>query len=236
MADRIKKDTRDPKVIIASRVAKELHDGDVVNLGIGLPVMVADYLPDGVHIILQSENGLMGMGPAPDKGNEDVDVTNAGGGFVTMEPYAMCFDTSMSFGFIRGGHVDATVLGALEVDEKGNIANWIVPGKMVSGMGGAMDLVVGAKKVIIGMLHTQVVKDKETGEVKRVDKKILKECKLPLTAVGAVDLIVTEMGVIDITKDGFVLRELHPDYTLEEIQDATGAELIVSGELREMQI
>jgi len=223
-------------VIIASRVAQELRNGDVVNLGIGLPVMVANYLPEGVEIILQSENGLMGMGPAPEKGKEDVDVTNAGGGFVTMEPYAMCFDSAMSFSFIRGGHVDATVLGALEVDEKGNIANWIVPGKLVPGMGGAMDLVVGAKRVIISMLHTQVVKDKETGEVKRIDKKIMKECKLPLTAVGVVDLIVTEMGVIEVTKDGFVLRELHPDYTVEDVLEATDAEVKVPDDLKEMPI
>jgi len=236
MADRVKKDTRDPRAIIASRVAQELRDGDVVNLGIGLPVLVANYLPEGVHIILQSENGLMGMGAAPEKGSEDVDITNAGGGFVTMEPYAMCFDSATSFGFIRGGHVDATVLGALEVDEKGNIANWIVPGKLVPGMGGAMDLVIGAKRVIISMLHTQAVKDKETGEVKRVDKKILRECKLPLTAVGVVDLIVTEMGVIEVTEDGFVLRELHPDYTVEDVRAATDADVIVPDDLIEMAI
>jgi len=236
MADRVKKDTRDPKVIIAARVAKELNNGDVVNLGIGLPVMVANYLPDGVEIILQSENGLMGMGPAPDKGCVDVDITNAGGGFVTMEPYAMCFDSAMSFSFIRGGHVDATVLGALEVDEKGNIANWIVPGKLVPGMGGAMDLVVGAKKVIISMLHTQAVKDKETGEIKRIDKKLMKECKLPLTAVGVVDMIVTEMGVIEVTDEGFMLRELHPDYTIEDVREATDADVIVPDDIKEMQI
>jgi len=236
MADRIKKDTRDPKVIIATRVAQELKDGDVVNLGIGMPVMVANYLPEGVEIILQSENGLMGMGPAPMKGSEDVDITNAGGGFVTMEPYAMCFDSATSFGFIRGGHVDATVLGALEVDEKGNIANWIVPGKMVPGMGGAMDLVVGAKKVIISMLHTQVVKDRETGEVIRIDKKLMKECKLPLTAVNAVDLIITEMGVIEITDEGFVLRELHPDHTIEDVREATDADIIVHDDLMVMDI
>ncbi|MDR3363994.1 MAG: 3-oxoacid CoA-transferase subunit B [Clostridiales Family XIII bacterium] len=236
MADRVKKDTRDPKAIIAKRVAQELKDGDVVNLGIGMPVMVANYLPEGVEIILQSENGLMGMGAAPEKGSEDVDVTNAGAGFVTMEPYAMCFDSAVSFGFIRGGHVDATVLGALEVDEKGNIANWIVPGKLVPGMGGAMDLVVGANKVIISMLHTQVVKDKATGEVKRIDKKLLKDCRLPLTAVGVVDLIVTEMGVIEVAKEGFVLRELHPDYTVEDILEATEADVIVPDDLKAMPI
>ena len=236
MADRIKKDTRDPKLIIASRVAKELKDGDVVNLGIGLPTMVANCLPDGIEIVLQSENGLMGMGPAPEKGKEDPDIVNAGAGYVTMEPYAMCFDSSTSFGFIRGCHVDATVLGALEVDEKGNIANWIIPGKMVPGMGGAMDLVVGAKKVIISMLHTQVVKDKATGEIKRIDKKLLKECRLPLTAVGVVNLIITEMCVIEVTKDGFVLRELHPDYTVEDVLEATEADVIVPDDLKEMQM
>ncbi|MDR1816147.1 MAG: 3-oxoacid CoA-transferase subunit B [Clostridiales Family XIII bacterium] len=236
MADSVKKDTRDPKVIIATRAAQEMQDGYVVNLGIGLPVLVANYLPEGVEVFLQSENGMMGMGPAPEKGSEDIDVTNAGGTCVTMEPFAMCFDSSYSFGLIRGGHVDATVLGALEVDCKGNIANWIVPGKLVPGMGGAMDLVVGANKVIVGMLHTQVVKDKETGEVKRIDKKILKECSLPLTAVGVVDMIITEMGVMELRPEGLVLTELHPDYTLEDILTATDAELIVSPDLKPMPI
>jgi len=178
----------------------------------------------------------MGMGPAPEQGKEDVDVVNAGGGLVTMEPYAMCFDSATSFGFIRGGHVDASILGALEVDEKGNIANWIVPGKRVPGMGGAMDLVVGAKKVIISMLHTQVVKHKETGEVLFVDKKLKKKCTLPLTAVGVVDLIVTEMGVIKITEEGFVLIELHPDHTIEDVKELTEAEIIVHADLKEMKI
>jgi len=236
MGDIVKKDTRDPKVIIATRIARELRDGDVVNLGIGLPTMVANYLPADVELILQSENGIMGMGPAPEKGRENVDIINAGAGYVTLEPYAMCFDSATSFGFIRGGHVDATVLGALEVDEKGNIANWIIPGKMVPGMGGAMDLVVGAKKVIIGMLHTQVVKDRETGEVRRIDKKLLRECKLPLTAVGAVDLIVTEMGVIEVTNEGFVLRELHPDYTVEDVREATEAYVHIPDDLKVMNI
>jgi acetate CoA/acetoacetate CoA-transferase beta subunit len=189
-----------------------------------------------VEIILQSENGIMGMGLAREKGNEDVDIINAGGGYVSVEPFAMCFDSATSFGFIRGGHVDATILGALEVDEKGNIANWIVPGKMVPGMGGAMDLVVGAKKVIISMLHTQVVKDKETGEVKRIDKKLLKDCRLPLTAVGVVDLIITEMSVIEVTDEGFVLREIHPDYSVQDVRDATDAEIIIPDDLKEMQI
>ena len=163
----------DIKEIIAARVAKELKDGDVVNLGIGLPTMVANFLPEGVHIILQSENGIMGMGPAAEPGKEDVDIINAGAQYVTVNTGAMFFDSATSFGIIRGGHVDATILGALEVDRHGNLANWIVPGKMVPGMGGAMDLVVGAKKVIIAMQHTQ-----------KGAHKILKECRLPYTAVG----------------------------------------------------
>jgi len=213
----------DIKEIIAARVAKELKDGDVVNLGIGLPTMVANFLPEGVHIILQSENGIMGMGPAAEKGKEDVDIINAGAQYVTINTGAMYFDSATSFGIIRGGHVDATILGALEVDQHGNLANWIVPGKMVPGMGGAMDLVVGAKKVIIAMQHTQ-----------KGAHKILKECRLPYTAVGVVDMIITEMGVMEITPEGILLKELHPDYTLEQIQEATEAELIVSPDLKPM--
>jgi acetate CoA/acetoacetate CoA-transferase beta subunit len=213
----------DIKEIIAARVAKELKDGDVVNLGIGLPTMVANFLPEGVHITLQSENGIMGMGPAPEKGKEDVDIVNAGAQYVTINTGAMFFDSATSFGIIRGGHVDATILGALEVDRHGNLSNWIVPGKMVPGMGGAMDLVVGAKKVIIAMQHTQ-----------KGAHKILKECRLPYTAVGVVDMIITEMGVMEITKDGIVLTELHPDFTVEQIQEATEAELIISPELKPM--
>ncbi|MDF2656709.1 MAG: CoA transferase subunit, partial [Bacillota bacterium] len=177
----------DIKEIIAARVARELKDGDVVNLGIGLPTMVANFLPEGVNIVLQSENGIMGMGAAAEKGKEDVDIVNAGAQYVTVNPGAMFFDSATSFGIIRGGHVDATILGALEVDQHGNLANWIVPGKMVPGMGGAMDLVVGAKKVIIAMQHTQ-----------KGAHKILKECRLPYTAVGVVDMIITEMGVMEI--------------------------------------
>jgi acetate CoA/acetoacetate CoA-transferase beta subunit len=216
-------DIRDPKEIIATRVAKELKDGDVVNLGIGLPTMVANFLPEGVHIILQSENGIMGMGSAAEKGSENVDIVNAGAQYVTVNPGAMFFDSATSFGIIRGGHVDATVLGALEVDRHGNLSNWIVPGKMVPGMGGAMDLVVGAKKVIIAMQHTQ-----------KGAHKILKECRLPYTAVGVVDMIITEMGVMEITKDGIMLTELHPDYTVEQVQEATEAELIISPDLKPM--
>lgn len=211
----------DLKTRIAKRTAKELHDGDVVNLGIGLPTMVADNLPEGVNIILQSENGIMGMGPSPEE--PDVDVVNAGAQYVTINPGGQFFDSATSFGIIRGGHVDATILGALEVDKHGNLSNWIIPGKMVPGMGGAMDLVVGAKKVIVAMLHTQKGKH-----------KILEECRLPYTAINCVDMIITEMGVMEITEDGVLLTELHPDYTLEEIKEATGCALIVSPDLKAM--
>ena len=216
-------DLRDPKEIIAARVAKELKDGDVVNLGIGLPTMVANFLSEGIHIILQSENGIMGMGPAAEKGKEDVDIVNAGAQYVTVNTGAMFFDSATSFGIIRGGHVDATVLGSLEVDCHGNIANWIVPGKMVPGMGGAMDLVVGAKKVIVAMQHTNKGKH-----------KILEECTLPYTAVNVVNMIVTEMGVMEITPEGILLTEIHPDYTVEQVQEATGPKLIISPALKTM--
>lgn len=211
----------DIKEIIAARVAKELKDGDVVNLGIGLPTMVANFLPEDVHIVLQSENGIMGMGPAPEAGKEDIDIVNAGAQYVTVNPGAMFFDSATSFGIIRGGHVDVTILGALEVDEKGNLANWIVPGKLVPGMGGAMDLVVGAKKVIVAMQHTQ-----------KGVHKILKECKLPYTAVHVVDMIITEMGVMEITEEGIVLKEINEGYTVEDIQAATEAQLIISKDLK----
>ncbi len=214
----------DIKEIIARRVARELKDGDVVNLGIGLPTLVANYLPEGVHIVLQSENGIMGMGPAPAEGKEDPDITNAGGQYVTITPEAMYFDSAVSFGIIRGGHVDATILGALEVDAMGNLANWIVPGKMVPGMGGAMDLVVGAKKVIIAMQHTQ-----------KGAHKILDTCTLPYTAIKVVDMIVTEMGVMEITPEGIVLTEINPEYTVEQVQDATQCKLIISPSLKNME-
>ena len=216
-------DMRDPKEIIAARVAKELKDGNVVNLGIGLPTMVANFLPEGVDIILQSENGIMGMGPAAEKGREHVDIINAGAQYVTVNQGAMFFDSVTSFGIIRGGHVDATILGSLEVDCHGNIANWIVPGKMVPGMGGAMDLVVGAKKVIVAMQHTNKGKH-----------KILEECSLPYTAVNVVDMIVTEMGVMEVTPEGILLTELHPDYTVEQVQEATGTRLVISPTLKPM--
>ena len=227
---------KDAKDIIASRVAKEFKDGDVVNLGIGLPTRVADFLPPGVEIILQSENGIMGMGPARTgaapaalsmnavAGNISADIMNAGGEPVTIKTGAVFFDSATSFGIVRGGHVDITVLGALEVDEKGNLANWIVPGERVLGMGGAMDLVVGAKKVIVAMTHTQ-----------KGSPKILKNCTLPYTALGVVDMIVTEMGVLEVTDEGLVLCELHPDFTKEQVQEATGAKITISPNLKPMQ-
>lgn len=213
----------DAKAIIAKRVARELKDGDVINLGIGLPTMVVDYLPENAQIVFQSENGMMGMGPAPEEGCQNPDIMNAGAGYVTANLGAMFFDSATSFGIIRGGHVDATILGALQVDKHGNLSSWIIPGKMVPGMGGSMDLVVGAKKVIIAMQHTQ-----------KGAHKILDECTLPYTAVKVVDEIVTEMGVMVVTPEGLVLTEYNPEYTLEEIQDATGTKLIISPELKSM--
>lgn len=213
----------DAKAIIANRVAKELKDGNVINLGIGLPTMVVNYLPDDVHIIFQSENGIMGMGPAAEPGKEDPDIMNAGAGYVTANPGAMFFDSATSFGIIRGRHVDATVLGALQVDKHGNLASWIVPGKMVPGMGGSMDLVVGAKKVIIAMQHTQ-----------KGSHKILDECTLPYTAIKVVNEIVTEMGVMIVTPEGLLLTEYNPEYTVEQIQEATGTKLIISPDLKPM--
>lgn len=213
------------KEVIAKRVAMELKDGDVVNLGIGLPTLVPNYLGKGVNVILQTENGLLGMGPAPEEGEEDPELTNAGGGFITALPGASSFDSATSFGIIRGGHVDVSILGALQVDEKGDLANWMIPGKKTPGMGGAMDLLVGAKKVILAMEHTA-----------KGNPKIMKKCTLPLTAAGQVDWIVTEMGVIEVTDEGLVLREIHPEFTLEQVQAATEAELIIAPDLKPMAI
>jgi acetate CoA/acetoacetate CoA-transferase beta subunit len=213
----------DVKNIIAARAAKELKDGDVVNLGIGIPTLVVNFLSPGVDIILQSENGIMGMGPTPSSDEVNMDIVNAGGLPVTVKTGAAFFDSAISFGIIRGGHVDVTILGALEVDEKGSISNWIVPGKMIPGMGGAMDLVIAAKKVIVAMTHTQ-----------KGMPKILQNCTLPYTALEVVDMIITEMGVMEITPEGLVLTELHPDFTKEEIQEATGAKLIFSPNLKTM--
>ncbi len=213
----------DIKEIIAKRVAKELNDGDVVNLGIGLPTLVANYIPENIDVTFQSENGFTGLGPTPPCGEEDPDLVNAGGQYVTIKKGGAFFDSATSFGIIRGGHVDATVLGALQVDEEGNLANWIIPGVMVPGMGGAMDLVVGAKKVIIAMQHTNKGKH-----------KILRKCTLPLTAVKVVNMIITEMGVFEITHNGLLLTELSPDFTVEQVREATESEFDVSDNLKPM--
>ena len=209
--------------VIAKRAAKELHDGDVVNLGIGIPTMIPNYLPEGVTVTLQSENGAMGMGPTPAEGEEDKNLINAGGGYITLLPGGSTFDSATSFAIIRGGHVNVSFLGALQVDENGDLANWIIPGKMAPGMGGAMDLVVGAKKVILTMEHTQ-----------KGAPKILKKCTLPLTASGQVNMIITEMGVMEITPEGIVLTEIHPEFTVEDVQAATEATLIISPNLKSM--
>lgn len=214
----------DIKARIAKRVAKEIKDGDVINLGIGLPTMVANFLPEGVDVTVHSENGFLGLGPAPEAGQENTYLVNAGGQYVTVQPGGMFFDSAFSFGLIRGGHVDVSVLGALEVDEKGSLANWIIPGKKVPGMGGAMDLVSGAKEVVIAMTHTA-----------KGAPKILKQCTLPYTAVGVVDLIVTEMCVLKVTPEGLVMIEKHPDYTVEEVQAATEAKLIIADDLKAME-
>lgn len=209
---------------IARRAALEIKDGNVVNLGIGLPTEIPGYLPQGVSVTLQSENGLLGIGPTPAAGSEDAHWVNAGGGYITPAAGASTFDSATSFAIIRGGHVDLTFLGALEVDEKGNLANWIIPGKKVPGMGGAMDLVAGARRVILTMEHTA-----------KGAPKILKECRLPLTAAGEVDMIITEMGVMEITPEGIVLTEINPEFTIEQVQEATEARLIVSKDLKPMQ-
>lgn len=215
----------DAKVVIAKRVAQELHDGDVVNLGIGLPTLVANYIPEDVDVTFQSENGFLGLGPSPEPDKVDMELVNAGGQPVTIVSGGCYFDSCTSFGIIRGGHVDATVLGALQVDEKGNLANWKIPGKMVPGMGGAMDLVVGAKQVIVAMQHTQ-----------KGAHKILAECTLPLTAKEQVNLIITELAVIEVTKEGLVLRELGPEATVEEVQEATGAKLTIPEDIKRFGI
>lgn len=208
---------------IAKRVAKELNDGNVVNLGIGLPTLVANFVPEGKTIIFQSENGFVGLGPTPEEGKADPFITNAGGKPVTILPGGAFFDSSTSFGIIRGGHVDLTVLGALQVDEVGNIANYMIPGKMVPGMGGAMDLISGARKVVVAMEHTS-----------KGEPKILKECTLPLTAKGEVDLIITEMAVIEVTPVGLLLKEINPEFTVEDVQAVTVPTLIVSEHLAKM--
>ncbi|QWD78740.1 3-oxoacid CoA-transferase subunit B [Polynucleobacter sp. MWH-Svant-W18] len=217
------KSTLTPNEVIARRVAQEFAEGMLVNLGIGLPTQVANYLPKNMTVFLQSENGLIGLGARPPEGMEDDDLTDAGGTPVMAIPGAARIDSVFSFGLIRGGHLDITVLGGLQVDAEGRLANWMIPGKMAPGMGGAMDLVSGAKKVIIAMQHT----------AKGVHK-IVEKCSLPLTATRPVSLIVTELAVIEPTPAGLILKELAPDVTIDEVIAATGAQLIISDDIHEM--
>ncbi len=211
------------KETIAKRAALELKDGYVVNLGIGIPGMIPNYLKPGVNVLIQAENGMVGMGPNAKEGQEDKEWVNAGGAYITAIKGAATFDSATSFGIIRGGHVDASILGALQVSENGDLANWMIPGKKVPGMGGAMDLLEGAKKIILTMEHTA-----------KGNPKILKKCTLPLTAKGKVNMIITEMGVMEITPEGIVLTEINPEFTVEQVQQATEATLIISKDLKPM--
>lgn len=214
------------KTGIAKRIAQELQSGWYVNLGIGIPTLVANYIPKGIEVEFQSENGILGMGPFPFDGEEDADMINAGKQTVTLLDGASLFDSATSFAMIRGQHVQLTVLGAMEVAQNGDIANWKIPGKMVKGMGGAMDLVASAENIIVAMMHTN----------KKGESKILKECTLPLTGVNCVKKVITNMAVLDITPDGFKLIERAPGVSVAEIQNATAGDLIVEGDIPEMQL
>ncbi len=214
------------KTGIAKRIAKEVKDGYYVNLGIGIPTLVANYVRDDIEVEFQSENGVLGMGPFPFEGEEDADLINAGKQTITTLPGASFFDSSMSFAMIRGKHVDLTILGAMEVSEDGDIANWKIPGKMVKGMGGAMDLVASAENIIVAMMHTN----------KAGESKLLKKCSLPLTGVGCVKKIVTNLAVLEVTTDGFKLLERAPGISVEEIMNATEGKLIVEGDIPEMTL
>ena len=210
---------------IAQRIARELRDGYYVNLGIGIPTLVANYIPSGINVVLQSENGLLGMGPFPLEGEEDPDLINAGKQTITTVPGSVFFDSAMSFGMIRAGKVDLTVLGAMEVSEEGDIANWKIPGKMVKGMGGAMDLVASAKNIIVAMMHSNP----------KGESKLLPKCTLPLTGVRCVKKIVSDIAVLDVTPEGFKLLARAPGVTVEEIKSKTAGKLIIEGEIPEMQ-